>query len=142
MKRSSKDSLSIFTTPYFGRHDCVLCKQQDDPIQNCKKRSVLYENRCIVCNVDVIQRRGLEILNSKSEFSRCRVPRPVINLEEWRSKSKEKDAVVKTSIDAKVVTESDAEDEALIKALEDTEKTIRRKEGKRKEAGACDGEEV
>ena len=36
-----------------GRHDCVLCKQQDDLIQNCKKRSVLYENRSVVCNVEV-----------------------------------------------------------------------------------------
>ena len=60
-------------------------------------------------------------------------------MEEWRSKSKEKNAVVKTSIDAEVVTESDAEDEALIKALEDTEKTIRRKEGKRKEYGEGKG---
>ena len=86
-----------------------------------------------------IERRGLEILNSKSEFSRCRVPRLVINLEEWRSKSKEKDAVVKKSIDAEVVSESDADDEALIKALEDTEKIIRRKEGKRKEEGEGKG---
>ena len=72
-----------------------------------------------------IERRGLEILNSKNEFSQCRVPRLVINLEEWRLKSKEKDTVVKKNIDAEVVTESDAEDEALIKALEDTAKTIR-----------------
>ena len=72
-----------------------------------------------------IEKGGLEILNSKSEFSRCRIPRLVINLEEWRLKSKDKDAVVKKSIDAEVVTESDSEDEALIKALEDTAKTIR-----------------
>ena len=36
-----------------GRQDCITCKQQDDPVQNCKKRSILYENRCVVCNVDV-----------------------------------------------------------------------------------------
>ena len=39
-----------------------------------------------------IERRGLEILNSKSEFSRYRVLRLVINLEEWKSKLKDDDA--------------------------------------------------
>ena len=63
----------------------------------------------------------------------------MINLEEWRLKSKEKDTVVKKSIDAEVVSESNADDEALIKALEDTAKTIRWKEGKRKEEGEGKG---
>ena len=198
-----------------GRQDCITCKQQDDPIQNCKKRSILYENRCVVCNVDVkegtemkdgegrgvyvgessrsiyerakehqhdretqaedshqikhwildhpdmstppkfkfkiiqsfmdplsrqlaeavrIERRGLEILNSKSEFSRCRVPRLVINLEEWKTKSKEKDTIAdKADTGSNTATEADEEDEALIKALEETEKETRRKEGNWKE---------
>ena len=35
-----------------------------------------------------IERRGESILNSKAEFSRCRVPRLVIDLEVWQNKSK------------------------------------------------------
>ena len=76
----------------------------------------------------------MEILNSKSEFSRCRVPRLVINLEEWKTKSKEKDTIAeKADTGSNTATEADEEDEALIKALEETEKETRRKEGKRKE---------
>ena len=74
-----------------------------------------------------IERRGLEILNSKSEFSRCRVPRLVINLEEWKTKSKEKDTIVKKN-DAETATDAEDEDEALIRVLENTEKEIRRME--------------
>ena len=36
-----------------GRQDCIISKQEDEKIQNCKKRSILYENRCMVCNVDM-----------------------------------------------------------------------------------------
>ena len=36
-----------------------------------------------------IELSGEEILNSKSEFNRCRVPRLKINLEEWGIKKKE-----------------------------------------------------
>ena len=35
-----------------------------------------------------IDRRGVEILNSKSEYSRCRIPRLKINLDEWKKKEK------------------------------------------------------
>ena len=43
-----------------------------------------------------IELRGENILNSKSEFNRCKVPRLKINMEEWKSskeKEKEKDKV-------------------------------------------------
>ena len=33
-----------------------------------------------------IERRGAEILNSKSEYSRCKIPRLKIDLEEWKRK--------------------------------------------------------
>ena len=36
-----------------GRQDCMLCNQQDEPQQDCRKRNVLYENRCKVCMVEV-----------------------------------------------------------------------------------------
>jgi hypothetical protein len=36
-----------------------------------------------------IERRGVNILNSKSELSWCRVPRLVINCKEWKKKDKE-----------------------------------------------------
>jgi hypothetical protein len=39
-----------------------------------------------------IELRGSEILNSKSEYSRCRVPRLTVDMEGWKSK-KEKDGI-------------------------------------------------
>ena len=57
----------------------------------------------------------------------------MINLEEWKAKSKEKNTMVKKKNDAEIATETDDENEALIRVLKDTEKEIRRKEGKRKE---------
>ena len=35
-----------------------------------------------------IERRGVEILNSRSEYSRCRVPRLQIDQEAWKSRQK------------------------------------------------------
>ena len=35
------------------RLDCKLCNQQDEPQQDCRKRNVLYENRCQVCMVEL-----------------------------------------------------------------------------------------
>jgi hypothetical protein len=153
------------------RADCVICKQGDRKRIDCKRRNVLYENRCEICNEDQqdgkkkksttsiaslkdgkgiyvgessrslherakeheadkrkrsedshqvkhwlcdhpelleppkfkfsmiksfqdplsrqlseavrIELRGENILNSRSEFNRCRVPRLRINQEEW-----------------------------------------------------------
>ena len=33
-----------------GRGDCVPCAQPDSKRLDCKKRNILYENRCTVCN--------------------------------------------------------------------------------------------
>ena len=36
-----------------GRQDCVICNQQDDKQQDCRRRNILYENQCQTCKVDV-----------------------------------------------------------------------------------------
>ena len=33
-----------------GRGGCVPCAQQDKKRNDCKKRNILYENRCTLCN--------------------------------------------------------------------------------------------
>ena len=33
-----------------GREDCVTCGQGDEKRIDCKKRNVLYESRCNICN--------------------------------------------------------------------------------------------
>ena len=38
-----------------------------------------------------IELRGEEILNSKAEYSRCRVPRLRVDMEGWQQKQKEKE---------------------------------------------------
>ena len=34
-----------------GRPDCVICSQGDERIQDCRRRNILYENRCTACHV-------------------------------------------------------------------------------------------
>ena len=34
-----------------GRPDCVVCSQGDEQVQDCRRRNILYENRCTVCQV-------------------------------------------------------------------------------------------
>ena len=67
-------------------------------------------------------------MNSKSEFSRCRVPKLVINFEEWKTKEKSDNAKMTDS-----EKEAEKEDKELVEELEKVEDAIRRKEGKRKE---------
>ena len=75
-----------------------------------------------------IEQRGLEILNLKSEFSRCRVPRLVIDLEAWQSRDKAKN-IKKKEIHSK---EPEKDEEALEIELLETEKMS----GGRKERGS------
>ena len=35
-----------------GRVDCVICSQDDENKQDCKRRNVLYESSCTVCRVE------------------------------------------------------------------------------------------
>ena len=35
---------------YCERIDCVTCNQQEETIIDCKKRNILYESVCTVCN--------------------------------------------------------------------------------------------
>ena len=166
-------STNPWGAPDCQRPDCVPCKQNDDVRIDCRKRNILYENRCEMCcpkdgkrnrklcqedgkgiyvgessrslferakehqadrdansedshqvkhwlldhpellappkfNFSVIKTfqdplsrqlseavrielRGENILNYKSEFNRCKVPRLRINMKEWMSK-KEKES--------------------------------------------------
>ena len=34
-----------------SRPDCVMCNQGDEAIQDCRRRNVLYENKCTLCQV-------------------------------------------------------------------------------------------
>ena len=190
-----------------GRQDCVLCSQQDETPQDCKRRSILYENRCEICQVDEekdgkksklflkdgkgvyvgessrsmyerakehqkdredlsedshqvkhwltehpelgapprfkikiissfgdpltrqlaesvrIEGRGSNILNSKSEYSRCRVPRLRVDMEEWKKK---------TIKEPTILQEEQLEQEVSLENLEELESGIRRQELKRK----------
>ena len=35
------------------RLDCVICRQQDEVPQDCRRRNILYENECQVCKVEM-----------------------------------------------------------------------------------------
>ena len=157
-----------------GRHDCVPCQQQDKVRINCRKRNILYESECEICDKERkgkdgksakdfqldgqgvyvgessrslyerskehvadriggkedshqlkhwitshpnleepprfifkivnsfkdpltrqlseairIERRGCNILNSKAEYNRCRIPRLVMDPEVWNKKKTE-----------------------------------------------------
>jgi hypothetical protein len=71
-----------------------------------------------------IEKRGINILNSKSEYSRCRVPRLRVDMEEWKTK-RASQSQGKTSL-------QEEQNEEIIKDLEIIEEGVRRKESKRK----------
>ena len=50
-----------------GRSDCVPCAQQDEKRMNCKKRNILYENRCTLCN-KADQKDGLFLKDGKGIY--------------------------------------------------------------------------
>jgi hypothetical protein len=71
-----------------------------------------------------IEKRGINILNSKSEYSRCQVPRLRVDMEEWKTK-RASQSQGKTSL-------QEEQSEEIIKDLEMIEEGVRRKESKRK----------
>ena len=70
-----------------------------------------------------IEKRGPEILNSKSEFSRCRVPRLRLELDGWKKQTEKEKEINEKEAQERQEDLSKLEDEA------------RRKERKRKEGG-------
>ena len=202
------------------RNDCLICSQGDEEVQDCRRRNILYENRCTVCQVGKegdtfqkdglgiyvgessrslyerskehekdrndeqeeshqlkhwvldhpeldappkfkfklissfadpltrqiseavrIEQRGELILNSKSEFNRCRVPRLKIDMEGWKAgKEREKQEKIRKAKEAepsKVGDEIDGtewhdEDDQVGLELSEVETQSRRMENKRK----------
>ena len=49
------------------RADCVICKQGDKKRIDCKRRNILYENKCEICNKD--QQDGKKMKSSSSVAS-------------------------------------------------------------------------
>ena len=68
-----------------------------------------------------IERAGDNILNSKSEYSRCRIPRLRIDMEGWTKPKKDEQEKANTGQDD------------TVRDLEETENEVRRQEAKRKE---------
>ena len=202
------------------RADCVICSQGDEEIQDCRRRNILYENRCTVCHVGKegeefkkdglgiyvgessrslyerskehekdrndeeedshqmkhwvldhpeldappkfkfkiissfsdpltrqiseavrIEQRGELLLNSKSEFNRCRVPRLKIDMEGWKAgKEREKQEKMRKAKEGEQIRgreEIDGtgwhdKDDQLEIDLEEVETHSRRMDNKRK----------
>ena len=182
-------STNPWGVPDCGRADCVPCSQSDETRIDCKKRNIMYENRCELCckkdgkgnkicqedgkgtyvgessrsiykrakehqadrenrtedshqikhwlldhqellappkfNFKIIKSfqdplsrqlseavrielRGETILNSKSEFNRCKVPRLKINMEEWKSKKEKEEESRKPQPENEVSNQEEA----------------------------------
>ena len=198
------------------REDCPVCNQGDEKQQNCKKRNILYESSCKICQVDGskagkidrkteagnkgvyvgessrsmyergkehqkdgkdkahdshqwkhwaldhpdmegdpqfrlkivssfsdpltrqlaeavrIERRGADILNSKSEFSRCRIPRLRLDMEEWQKSKKKVSTTPEEASTVKEPTVGEEDDQTLMEDLDHLELEARRMEKKRK----------
>ena len=50
-----------------GRGECVPCAQQDKRRIDCKKRNILYENRCTLCNSED-QKDGKSLKDGKGIY--------------------------------------------------------------------------
>ena len=49
------------TNPWRGAHcgrKCIPCDQEGDTKQDCRKRSIIYENICIICNPGEMTNKG------------------------------------------------------------------------------------
>ena len=75
-----------------------------------------------------IDLRGSGVLNSRSEYSRCRLPRLMIDTEEWRVKKKEEKKALEPD---KIVTEICTEEEGIDNELAVEEGSARRMTSKR-----------
>ena len=55
------------------RLDCLICNQGDEEVQDCRRRNILYENRCTLCqggkDGDKFQKDGLRIYVGESSRS-------------------------------------------------------------------------
>ena len=79
-----------------------------------------------------IEHRGADILNSKSEFSRCKIPRLRLNMEEWTSFRKKASTLQEEEVMVKESTAREGDDQSLMGDLEVIETEARRMEKKRK----------
>ena len=57
-----------------------------------------------------IEHRGADILNSKSEFSRCKIPRLMLNMEEWTKSRKKVSTLQEEEVKVKESTEREGDD--------------------------------
>ena len=77
-----------------------------------------------------IERGGASILNSRAEYSRCCVPRLMIDMEGWRKGTKEVTATVQEdAVEIAIMTQ---EDDQQKRAFADMESSSRRLDLKRK----------
>ena len=183
-----------------GRINCYTCDQGGEVLQDCKRRNILYESKCVICNpreeeskkkegakdlnkskgiyvgesarsiferagehqadriaknedshmvkhwlsshrelnsppkfrVEVvgsyqdamtrqiaeavrIDLRGEDVLNSKSEYSRCKIPRLVIDQDDWRiNKKKEKAELEPKMVEVVVEVTEDGEETTVV----------------------------
>ena len=79
-----------------------------------------------------IENRGADILNSKTEFSRCKIPRLRLDMEEWQNNKKKISTLQGEKVCVKESTVGQDADQGLIRDLDMLEKQARRMEKKRK----------
>ena len=51
-----------------GRRDCVPCSQADDHRLDCRKRNILYENVCQLCNPEEDSKKKKDDINRKGVY--------------------------------------------------------------------------
>ena len=69
-----------------GRLNCYTCEQGGEILQDCKRRNILYESSCVLCNPveDKKQKEGTKGLNRKQ----CESARSIFeSVKEWRYKT-------------------------------------------------------
>ena len=85
-----------------------------------------------LAEVDRIENRGADILNSKSEFSRCKIPRLRLDMEEWQNNKKKISTLQEEKAFVKESPVGQDADQGLLRDLDMLETEARRMEKKRK----------
>ena len=114
--------------------NCYNCDQGGEVLQDCKRRNILYESNCVICNLEEERKKKKECakeLNGKKgvyvgesacsifervgeqqddKYSHCKIPRLVIDQDDLRINKKMENAELEPKV-VEVVIEINEEGE-------------------------------
>jgi hypothetical protein len=54
-----------------GRGQCYTCSQGSEVLEDCRRRNILYESYCTICNPDMEDKKAMKKRNVRHQRSVC-----------------------------------------------------------------------